>query len=404
MTLFRKIEARQLPPTIDPTGITARPAFASDAGEVVDQNSAFTSTAILSAVTLLADSIALMPLDLYRERGSRLEVLPKPLVLRQPNAEQSMFEFVHQFIATLAIHGTCFVYCPRDNNGNLVELRNIHPDRVTIKLDMDYNSPTYGERTYVVTGSKEILTSENLKQVDWLRFPNQLRGISPLDSLRQTIGTSIAIDRFLAQFYGDGATPSSVLETDNNLSPEAAEILRNTWFDTHYKNRKPAVLVGGLKWRSVTVSASDMDTINHREAIVRDIARAYRIPLHMINGTGGDSQTYQNVESAGINFLRHTLLPWCRRLEDMISELLPRPQLVKFDTDEFARADQLTRVRAQQLMIMSGTLTPNEARQIEGREPYDGGDQFVLGFQGAAVAGVEGGDLPTLGIDEQVTE
>lgn len=403
MSLFRRQELRALPPTIDPTGLTARPAFASSAGEVVDQNSAFTSTTIMAAVTLLADSVAMMPLDLYREVGSRYEKLPKPLVLRKPNADQTMFEFVHQFIATLAIHGTCFVYAPRED-GQLLELRNIHPDRVTIQIDMDMNSPTYGERTYKIAGSNEVFTAENLKQVDWLRFPNQLRGISPIDSLRQAIGTNIAIDRFLAQFYGDGATPSSVLETDSNLSPESAEVLRQTWVDTLYKNRKPAVLTGGLKWRSVTVSASDMDTINYREAIVRDISRAYRIPLHMINGSGGDTQTYQNVESAGINFLRHTLLPWCRRLEDLISELLPRPQKVRFDVNEFARADQLTRVRAQQVMIMSGTLTPNEARQIEGREPYDGGDQFILGIAGAPVAGVEGGDLPTLGTDSVVEE
>lgn len=401
MTLFRKTETRQLPYSIDPTGITGRPAYPSSAGEIVDQTTAFTSTAIMSAVTLLADSIALMPLDLYREIGSRYEVLPKPLVLRQPNAEQSMFEFVHQFIATLAVHGTCFVYAPHDGN-ELLEMRNIHPDRVTIAIDYEPDSETYGEVTYRIAGSKEIYTKDTIKQVDWLRFPNQLRGVSPLDALRQTIGTSIAIDRFLAQFYGDGATPSSVLETDQNISPEAAETLRNTWFDTHYKNRKPAVLSGGLKWRSVTVSAADMDMINHREAIVRDISRAYRIPLHMINGTGGDSQTYQNVESAGINFLRHTLLPWCRRLEDLITELLPMAQKVRFDTNEFARADQLTRVRAQQTMIMSGTLTPNEARQIEGREPYEGGDQFILGIAGAPVAGVEGGDLPTLGTDGKV--
>lgn len=403
MSLFRRVEQRALPPTIDPTGLTARPAFASSAGEIVDQNSAFTSSAIMACVTLISDSVALMPLDLYREVGSRYEKLPKPLVLRRPNADQTMFDFVQQFIATLAVHGTCFVYCPREG-GQLIELRNIHPDRVTIQIDMDTNSPTYGERTYKIAGSNETFTSENLKQVDWLRFPNQLRGISPIDSLRQSIGTNIAIDRFLAQFYGDGATPSSVLETDSNLSPESAEVLRQTWVDTLYKNRKPAVLTGGLKWRSVTVSASDMDTINYREAIVRDISRAYRVPLHMINGTGGDTQTYQNIESAGINFLRHTLLPYCRRLEDLISDLLPRPQRVRFDVNEFARADQITRVRAQQTMIMSGTLTPNEARQIEGREPYEGGDQFILGIAGAPVAGVQGGDLPTLGTDSMVEE
>jgi HK97 family phage portal protein len=137
---------------------------------------------------------------------------------------------------------------------------------------------------------------------------------------------------------------------------------------------------------------------------VRDIARAYRIPLHLIGGVGGNNQTYQNVESAGISFVRYTLLPWMRRLEDVLSEMLPHNVRVRFNADEFMRADLSTRVRAQQAMIMSGTLTPNEARNIENREPYDGGDQFVLGIAGAPIAGVDGGQLPTLGSDSEVAE
>jgi hypothetical protein len=50
---------------------------------------------------------------------------------------------------------------------------------------------------------------------------------------------------------------------------------------------------------------------------------------------------------------------------------------VRFNADEFMRADLTTRVRAQQVQILSGTLSPNEARQQENREPYDGGDKFV---------------------------
>jgi HK97 family phage portal protein len=153
--------------------------------------------------------------------------------------------------------------------------------------------------------------------------------------------------------------------------------LRQTWEDSHVKHRRPAVLSGGLKWRSITTSASDMQMIQHRESIIRDIARAYRIPLNLIAGSGGDSQTYQNVEQSGINFVRYTLMPWMRRIEDAISEMLPLTQKVRFNADEFMRADVTTRVRAEQVQIMSGTLSPNEARQMENREPYEGGDFFV---------------------------
>jgi len=125
---------------------------------------------------------------------------------------------------------------------------------------------------------------------------------------------------------------------------------------------------------------------------VRDIARAYRIPLHLINGTGGDSQTYQNVESAGINFVRHTLLPYMRRIEGAISEMLPVDLSVRFNADEYLRADLATRVRASQIQISSGMLTPNEARHIEGREPYDGGDNFTF---------LPTGVVPPLGSDKE---
>jgi phage portal protein BeeE len=88
------------------------------------------------------------------------------------------------------------------------------------------------------------------------------------------------------------------LETEQQMTPDQAQVLRDTWTDMHYKTRKPAVLSGGLKWKPINASASDMDTMQHRESLVRDIARAYRIPLHLMLGTGGDSQTYQNIESA----------------------------------------------------------------------------------------------------------
>jgi hypothetical protein len=217
--------------------------------------------------------------------------------------------------------------------------------------------------------------------------------------MRNTVGMGLAMDRFLAQFYGEGATPSSVLETDGSLTTEQARQIRDNWVESHYKHRKPAVLQGGLKWRSITTSAADMQMLEHKESIIRDIARVYRIPLHLIIGTGGDSQTYQNIEALGSAFFKYTLLGWVRRLESAFSEMLPRPQFVRFNPEEFLRADLATRVRAQQAQIMAGTMTPNEAREIENREPYEGGDQFVLGVAGAPIAGVEGGELPTLGTD-----
>ena len=362
------MEQRALPLSIDPNQITARPFFANYSGELVTENTAFTSSAVIAAVTLLSDSIATMPVNLYRQRTKRLVLGVKPSVLIRPNDHQLMFEFIHQTVASLAIHGVAYIYAPKDENGFPLEMRNLHPDKVFTHVTADTIEYEY---------NKTRFNSDVIHQINWLRMPGQIRGISPLEALRNSIGTMIAVDRFLAGFYGDGATPSSVLETDGQITAEQAKIVRDSWEEAHWKRRRPAVLTGGLKWRPITASASDMDTMNHRDSIIRDIARAYRIPLHLMLGTGGDSQTYQNIESAGINFVRHTLLPWMRRIEDTLSEMFPYPIVIRFDSNEFMRADLLTRVQAQQIQIMSGTLSPNEAREIEGMEPYEGGDNFV---------------------------
>lgn len=378
MSLWKKREERALPTSIDPYQISARPYFPNYSGEIVTETSAFAVSAVLASVTLIADSVASMPLELTRDRGGRIEKLPTPSVLIRPNSEQTMFEFVHQMVVTLALHGTDYVYAPRRAGELPLEMRNIHPHKVAVVLDDEGNE-------FYKINQREYLDGE-IRAIHWLRLPNQRRSISPLEALRNTIGMSIAMDRFLSQFYGEGATPSSVLETDTALTKEQAELIRQQWEDSHYKHRRPAVLTSGLKWRPILTSAADMEMLGHREALVRDIARAYRIPLHMINGSGGDSQTYQNVESAGINFVRYTLLPWLRRVEDALSEMLPLGQKVRFNTDEFQRADLLTRVRAQQIQISSGTLTPNEARAIENKEPFEGGDKFVMALPVSDVA------------------
>ena len=391
MSLF-KPEKRALPQSIDPYGITERPIFANWSGEVVTEFTAFASSAVLAAVTLLADSLATMPLELVEERGSRLVRLPTPPILLKPNDEQMQFDFVHQIVTSMATHGVTYLYAPRSGDGTPLEMRVLPAKRVQPEYDPDTDA-----RVWRLGKTDKILTSDEVRQIDWLRMAGSLRGLSPIEVMRNTIGVSLAMDRFLSQFYGEGAIPSSILESDKPVTKEQAEILRDTWEDSHWKRRRPAVLSNGLRWRSIVTSASDAQMLEHREAVIRDIARAYRIPQHLINGSGGDSQTYQNIESAGINFVRHTLLPWMRRIEDAISDLMPVGTRLRFNPDEFMRADLRTRVTAQATQIQSGTLTPNEARAIEGREPYDGGDAFLLALAGAPMAG--GAELAPLGTD-----
>jgi len=249
-------------------------------------------------------------------------------------------------------------------------------------------------RRYLHLGND--IPSEDILHLRWFTPPQSLVGISPLNQTRNLVGLSIAMDRHLAQFYGEGGTPSSVLETDQKLNLEQARVIQATWEQTNKRHRKPAVLSDGLKWRPITTSAADMQMIESREQLIRDIARIYRIPAHLIGATG-DSQTYQNVEQASLNFLTHTIMPWLRRIEISLSRLLDDGTDVTFDTSVLLRTDALTRAQVNQINVEMGARTPNEVRQIEGLEPFDGGDKFVQSVKGSVVAG---GMLPALGVDK----
>lgn len=362
----------------------------SAAGERIDEWTALGVSSVLGSVSLLADTIASMPLRCYETGKDGKRVFREvPEILRDPDPESTPYELIHQIVASMALHGNAYIHKDRDRSGNIIGLVPLHPYQMQVLPTGDMVG-----RRYLHLGND--IPSEDILHLRWFTPPQSLVGISPLNQTRNLVGLSIAMDRHLAQFYGEGGTPSSVLETDQKLNLEQARVIQATWEQTNKRHRKPAVLSDGLKWRPITTSAADMQMIESREQLIRDIARIYRIPAHLIGATG-DSQTYQNVEQASLNFLTHTIMPWLRRIEISLSRLLDDGTDVTFDTSVLLRTDALTRAQVNQINVEMGARTPNEVRQIEGLEPFDGGDKFVQSVKGSVVAG---GMLPALGVDK----
>lgn len=359
-------------------------------GEDVTEATALQVAAVMACVGLIADSVASLPLRAVRRIGDRTEAMPTPRIFTNPSQSVTAYELVHQVVSSLCLHGNAYVWTDRAANGDVVGLTPVHPNNVNV-----IPTSTAGGRMYTVSGSPA--SESELIHIRWWTPPQAVKGISPLEEQKTTIGLALAMERHLSQFYADGGTPSSILETDANVSVEQAKVLQETWWRQHNRRRLPAVLSGGLKWRAVTASAADMELNASREQQVAQIARIFRIPPYLV-GAKGDSQTYANAEMAGMHFVTYTLLPFLRRVEDAFSTLIARPHFVKFDTNAFLRADLLTRLRAYQLAVSTGISTPNECRQSEGLEPYVGGDEFVMALPGSPMAG-PGIDPPPAGFD-----
>jgi HK97 family phage portal protein len=363
----------------------------SSAGERIDEWTALGVSSVLSAVTLLADSVASLPLRAYEidPAGTRKSI-PVPTLLTDPDPASgtNSFEFIHTTMASLVLHGNAYIHIDRDRFGQAIGLVPLHPYQMQVLPTGDQIS-----RRYLHLGND--IDQENLLHIRTFTPPQSLVGVSPLIQSRNLVGLSLAMDRHLSQFYAEGGTPSGVLETSQKLTLDQARTIQGTWEATHRRHRRPAVLSDGIKFNPITTSAADAQMIQSREQLIRDIARVYRIPSHLIGATG-DNQTYQNVEQASLNFLIFTVTPWLRRLEIALSKILAPNVDVVFDFSSLLRSDSMTRAKVNQMSVQIGAMSPNEARQSFGLEPYEGGDVFHQSLMGNTTAG---GDLPALGED-----
>lgn len=366
------------------SGLYESAGFSNFSGEPVNEWTAYGVSTVLSSIALLADTASSMNLRAYKvEDGNRVSV-DLPRVLAEPDSDTSTYELIHQFVSSMGLHGNSYTFKTLDRRGDCIGMLNLHPYRVNVTPDHNRMG-----RVYRFDGV-EIAPDLMLHQ-RWFTPPQALIGISPLHQNRNLIGLALAVDRSLAQFYGEGGTPSSVISVQGKLTPDNAKLIRDTWESTHQRHRKPAVMSDGATWTPITTSAADSQVMLFRDQLVRDIARVFRIPSHLIGATG-DSQTYQNVEQASLNFLTHTMQPWLRRIELALSKVLPDGIYVEFDTSSLLRLDALTRARVDQLKVMVGALNPNEIRITDGKDPYKGGDDFHQSLMGQATT-----DIPTLG-------
>lgn len=385
MSIFAK---RALNP--DPVRTSVWMPTTNWSGESITESTALEVTALMACVSLIADSVASLPMRGIRHVGDRTEPVQIPKWI-DSSTEHTQYELIHMIVTSLALHGNAYIYVDRDVNTNApIMLTPLHPTNVQVNI-------VNRQRYYTTNGI--VIDLNNMLHLRWWTPPQSAVGLSPIEMQRNTIGLALAQARFVNQWYSEGATPSSVLEVDGDMTMDQAKVLQATWESSHRRKRRPAVLTNGMKWKPITSSAQDMELAESREQTINDIARIFRVPNYMI-GARGDSQTYQNNESAGMHFVTYTLLPWLVRIERALSGLMVAPREIKFDTSAFLRANTTERIRAYQSAIMSGILTPNEAREREGQEPYPGGDEFVMVLPGAIVAGTSEAQ-PPVGTDAE---
>jgi HK97 family phage portal protein len=340
----------------------------SASGHLVTPEKAMTCSAVAACVRLLSETVAALPLHVYRDMGTSSGVSADHpvynLIHSKPNDFQTSFTWLQQAITQVLLHGNFYAYIDRDSSGTPTALWPLHPQGVVVEAvdgEVRYRYFYGGQRN-----------DFSFRDVLHFKGPslNGLVGLSIVNMAREGIGLSLTQELHASSLFRNSARPGLLLQYPTFLTPEQRTQIRGSFqeqFEGAMQSGKTMVLEGGVTVQPVGFTNEDAQFLESRQFSVIEIARWFRVPPTMI----GDMTrvSYSSSESEMQLFAMHSLVPLCANLEaEYNAKLLPeRTQFfVKFDVNSIVRGDQQSRYTAYGQGLAAGFLTVADVRQAEG--------------------------------------
>lgn len=383
--LFMPAEKREHPSTIGEIWLHSAGLLSSGVSGVdVNEQIAMTYTAVWACVRILAESVASLPLIVYRRLpdGGKERAVNHPLytLLHDlPNAENTSVEIREMLQAHLALWGNAYCEKEFDRAGRLIALWPLRPDLVTVKRE----SGVLVYDVHLPSGGTQRLMAERVMHIRGLTHDGMV-GYSPIRQAREAIALGLATQQFGSAFFGNGARPGGVLEYPGVLSDKARTNLLESW-DAMYKGvnnaQRVAILEEGMKYSAIGIPPEDAQFLETRKFQVTEIARIFRIPPHMLADL--DRATFSNIEHQSLEFVVHTLRPWLVRWEQAINRDLFRPDergiyFAEHLIDGLLRGDIQSRYQAYAIGRQQGFLSANDIRALENMNPVEHGDIYLV--------------------------
>jgi HK97 family phage portal protein len=214
--------------------------------------------------------------------------------------------------------------------------------------------------------------------------PERPIGVSPILQASEVFGGNLALQKFANKFFGSGANLSGILQTDQVLTKDAMERLRDSFVSKYAgidKSHKIAVLEQGMKYTRIGIEPEAAQFLESRKFSVQEIARWFRVPPHMLADL--DRATFSNIEHQSIEFVMHTLRPWLVRWEQELNRKLftvssRQKYFIEFNIEGMLRGDAVARADFYNKLWNMGAISQNEIRTKENLPPIPEGNKYYV--------------------------
>jgi HK97 family phage portal protein len=277
------------------------------------------------AVKLIAEAAAALPLVL-QDAERRYETHPVLGLLARPNGAQGRAEFLEAVYGYMMLTGNAYLEAVPGLAAVPGELHVLRSDRMAVVPGADGWPVAY---EYTVGNRKHRFDmGEGAQPICHLKTfhpQDDHYGLSPLQAAAVAVDLHNSASAWSKALLDNAARPSGAIvykgaDGQSSLTSDQYDRLLSE-METHHQGARnagrPMLLEGGLDWKPMGFSPSDMEFQKTKEAAAREIAIAFGVPP-MLVGIPGDA-TYANYQEANRAFYRLTVLPLAAKVMADIS-------------------------------------------------------------------------------------
>lgn len=347
----------------------------------VNIDGAMQVSSVWACVELLCDTLASLPLFVYRNLSNGDRELARTtdlwrLLHDNPNSRHTPMEFWQIMIFNFLMRGNAYARLVRNDIGEVIAMWPLAADQVRVEL-LANGSITY---RYMIDGKFIVYAEDSILH---LRDKgNGVVGMSRIDYMRSSVGVAVNAQDSTSKLYSNDNRRPGVFMIDRTLTPEQrAQVRENFKGLTESGQDDLLVLEAGAKFEPLALSPAEVQLLETRRFSVEDIARWFGVPSLLINDVT-NKVPYGNNSDLAEFFYRFKLRPMLVNFEQALRKrVFTGAQRVtmtaEFSLDALLRSNLKDRMEIYAKAVQNGLKTRNECRQLENDAPMDGGDMLT---------------------------
>lgn len=329
-------------------------AFCDD--DNIDFDKAMKVPAFSSCVNMIAGTISMIPIKLYKRNGDAVEEIKDDRRVRllndDPGDTLNAVQMKKALVKDYFGKGG-YVYINR-NGLDITSLHYVDSREIAFEYSMD---PVFKEYRILVRGDK-------YNPYDFIKVlrstKNGYESADFVDENKEILGVAYSSLIFEKNLVKTGGNKKGFVKSVKKLSDEALKSLKAAWRKLYRNNSENVVILNdGLEFQESSNTSVELQLNENKKSNSDEICKIFNMPPEMVRGSAKETDK--------INYIQYCIIPILREIEcslnrDLLLEKEKESCFFAADTTELTKGDIKTRYEAYAIACKNGFMQPDEIR------------------------------------------